>query len=385
MKYTVQLQKSGTRRVLSGHPWVYDNEIHGKLPPRADGSAVVLQDAAGRLLGSGLWNSRSKIIWRRFSRERAELDAPLIEQLLAAAVQRRKPDGAVCSRLVWSESDSLPGLIVDRYGDLLAVQVLTLGMEQRLEVVLDVLQRLLTPREIVLRNDAPVRNKEGLPRYVKTVSGKPLEPFLFELNGISFTVDPVSGQKTGLYLDQQEQYALVAAHAGGRRVLDSFCHQGAFALHCAAAGAVSVTAVESSAEAVQAGRENAARNGLTVDFIEANVFDYLPTVAAGSFDLVILDPPPFAKGKKSLDGALRGYKELNLRAMRALARDGVLATYSCSHHVDWQALFSVVRQAAADAGREAEVLDLLRQPADHPVLLSMPESEYLRGLLLRLR
>ncbi len=372
-------------RVLDGHPWVFAGEVERPPQDAADGHAADLVDPRGRSLGSGIYNSRSKIVWRRFARDNgAAWDEEAVCGRIDAAVARRDPSARFC-RLVWSEADDLPGLVVDRYDDVLVLQALTLGVDRLLAEIVGCLRALPDVTEVILRNDAPVRRQEGLARAVSTVSGAAVPPRWFTVEGIEYRLDLTGGQKTGFYLDQREQHPAVGAMAAGRRVLDAFCHQGGFALHCAKAGAASVLALDSSAEAVEAARANAARNGLTITAEVANVFDYFTShrEARGLFDLIILDPPPFARARSALDGALRGYKELNLRALRLLSPGGILATYTCSQPVDRTLFRSVLADAARDARRSATILAEPRQPADHPVRLDFPESEYLRGYLLR--
>ncbi len=374
--------KPGTRpRVLHGHPWVFTNEIKKLLPSTYDGRAVYCRDSRGRFLGTGLYNSRSQIAWRRFSRHRADWDESYLQGAIAAAVARRGDDPA--ARLVWSEADDLPGLVVDRYGEVLVVQLLTAGSDRMKAAVTAILQDLLKPLEILLRNDAPARRMEGLDATVRTVSGKPLQSGWSRIEGMEYRIDWERGQKTGFYLDQRKEHTEVGALAGGRSVLDAFCNHGGFALHCVRQGAASVLGVDISEEAVEVARSNAERNGLAAEFQAANVFDFLRQQEEASRDLVILDPPPFARSKSELAGALRGYKEINLRAMKVLAPGGILATYCCSAHVGWSRFAEVLNEAAADVGRKLTVLRCCHQPPDHPVLLSMPESEYLRGYVLR--
>jgi 23S rRNA (cytosine1962-C5)-methyltransferase len=239
------------------------------------------------------------------------------------------------------------------------------------------------PAEIILRNDASIRRLEGLPLEVKTRSGKAWEPRWVRIDGLDYWLDLQGGQKTGFYLDQRFQHAAVAKHAPGRRVLDAFCNQGPFALHCARAGAIEVRGLDSAAEAVAQARRNAERNGLRAEFLVANVFDYFTEHRDETWDLIVLDPPPFAKSKGALAGAMRGYKEINLRAMQRLTPGGVLATYSCSHHVQDADFRAMLAEAATDAKRQVRVLEFCHQPPDHPVLVTMPESEYLRGFILR--
>lgn len=378
---SLQLKRGNRPRVLHGHPWVFRNELEALPAGVEDGSAVVCRDSRGRVLGTGIYNSKSQITWRRFRPDEGPLDAAFLEKAIGASLARRSP--AQAQRLVWSESDGLPGLTVDRYGGILVAQISTLGMDRHTRAILEVLVGKLEPSHVVLRNDAPVRKLEGLPLEVRQVHGPPLEPCWLKLGAAEFWCDLLQGQKTGMFLDQIGHYQAVAGLAPGRRVLDGCCYQGGFALHCALAGAAEVVAVDYSAEAIAAARRNGERNGCQVEWINANLFDYLRGAAEQAWDLVILDPPPFAKRKEDLAGARRGYKELNLRAFQQLKPGGLLATFSCSHHLSYDLFADVLRDAAGDAGRRATLLRRLEQPADHPVLLTMPESEYLRGFLLR--
>ena len=381
---SLKLKPNATARVRSGHPWVFGNECEQLLPAQHDGEVIECRDAKGRFLGTGIYNSKSQIVWRRLSRDRVTLDAAYLRTALQAALSRRAGLGDFM-RLVWSESDDLPGVVVDQFGDTLVAQVQTLAMEKRAAVLSDLLAELAQPAEIIFRNDANIRRLEGLPLEVTTRSGQPWEPRWAKIDGFEYWLDLQGGQKTGFYLDQRLQHAAVAKYAAGRRVLDAFCNQGSFALHCARAGAASVRGLDSAFDAVGQAKKNAARNGLTVEFVAANVFDWFTAQrdAAPAWDLIVLDPPPFAKSKSALEGALRGYKELNLRAMKALAPGGILATYACSHHMQDRELRQVLSEAASDAKRRVHVLEWCHQPPDHPVLVTMPESEYLRGYILR--
>lgn len=369
-------------RVLQGHPWVFANELREPVPEALAGEGCELRDARGYLLGSGIANPRSAIAWRRFSREARDFDAAFLREALETSVARREA-GSV-RRLVGSEADDLPGLVVDQYEDLLVAQIATLALDRRAAQVGEVLGELLAPGEIVWRNDAPARRREGLPLGVSTRSGKPAEPRFVRVGEVLLWLDAMAGQKTGLYLDQRREYLRVAAYAAGRRVLDCFCYAGGFALHCARAGAERVLALDSSAVALAAAGRAAERNGLAgrLELREANVFDFFGAERDAIFDLVVLDPPPFARSKQTLERALRGYKEIHLRALQRLAPGGILATYTCSHHLGHDALLAVIGSAAHDARRRVRLLEHCHQPPDHPTLPGMPESEYLRGFVL---
>jgi len=395
---SLKLKPNVRARVLGGHPWVFANEVEGLLPAAHDGEVVVCRDRNNRPLGSGIYNSKSQIVWRRLSREPVELDAAYFRRAIGQALQRRGRSGSpteqtgaggaagsAVGRLVWSESDDLPGVVVDQFGDTLVVQIQTVAMERHTAELAGVLMELVQPKEIIFRNDAPIRRLEGLPLEVHTHSGQPWEPRWLTIDGFEYWLDLQSGQKTGFYLDQRVQHAAVARYCFGRRVLDAFCNQGAFALHAARSGAAEVLGLDSAADAIEAARRNAERNGVKAEFAVANVFDWFNDPARNlepMWDAIILDPPPFAKSKSALEGALRGYKEINLRAMQRLVPGGVLATYTCSHHMLDAELRGVLAAAATDAKRKVRVLEWCHQPADHPVLATMAESEYLRGYIL---
>ena len=379
-------------RILHGHDWVYGSEILKTFGDPPNGSIVSIRDGRDRLLGTAMYNSKSQIVARRFSRQRQDLDLDFFQRRIAQAIEyrrRRKHDLRAC-RLVWSESDGLPGLIVDRYGAAFVVQTLTLAMDLRLDMIVEALKKealdLAGPDfAIIERNDAPVRRAEGMELRIGTLHGTTtVQPV--EILGLTFEIDPLHGQKTGFYLDQVENYRAVAAWAEGRRVLDCFANQGAFSLACAKAGATAVTAVEISAEAVSQIAANASRNQVQVEAVESNAFDYLKQrEAEGSqYDLIILDPPSFTKTKDKLHDAMRGYKEIHLRAFKLLSPTGLLATFSCSHHVGADLFREMITESLVDAKRSARLIETYRQNADHPILPTIPETEYLKGLLLEM-
>jgi len=374
-------------RLLHGHDWVYSSDVTKVFGEPSDGDVVSLKDGKDRMLGSAIYNSRSQIVARRFSRQRQGLDVDFFKRRIGHAMAYRcryAIDPRLC-RLLWSESDGLPGVIVDRYGDCLVLQTLTLAMDQRKALLVEALVETVQPRTIVERNDAPIRRAEGMELASGVLLG---EASLVEIDvgGVKFEVDPLHGQKTGFYLDQIENYRQVAAYASGRRVLDCFSNHGAFALACAKAGAAAVTAVEISAEGAKAITAHAERNGLAVRVIEANVFDFLNAEerAEARYDLIILDPPSFTKNREKLHDALRGYKEIHLRALKLLSPHGLLATFSCSHHISAALFAEMLRDALVDAKRSARQIKTLHQGLDHPVLLNLPETEYLKGWLLEL-
>ena len=399
MTPSLRLKPSANARALRGHPWVFANEATGLLGPEFDGETVECRDPRGRFLGSGIYNSRSQIVWRRLSRDHLVLDEAFLRGAIERAVAWRErigpsagsSDSGSFRRLVWSESDELPGVVVDQFGDAMVVQTQTLAMEKRLDLLVALLGERLNPAEIIIRNDAPIRRLEGLDMGVRTRSGKPWEPRWMRIDGIDYWLDLQSGQKTGFYLDQRRQHAAVAGQVAalakerpaGVRVLDAFCNQGPFALNCARAGAAEIRGLDSAEDAISQARRNAERNGLGAEFRVSNVFDYFSEHRDETWDLIVLDPPPFAKSKGALEGAMRGYKEINLRAMQRLTPGGRLATYSCSHHVQDADFRGMLAEVATDARRRVQVVEFCHQPPDHPVLVAMPESEYLRGYILR--
>jgi 23S rRNA (cytosine1962-C5)-methyltransferase len=381
------LNKGVRHRILDGHPWVFASEVERIEGAAQDGGTVGLVSPKGQFLGSAIYNSRSQIVARRYSREATALDEALIGRRLDQALAHRVAlglDARPAHRLVWSESDQLPGLVVDRYADVLVMQTLTLAMAQREELIARLLADKTGCRAILARNDAPVRQLEGLPLERKMLRGEIGSPVEVTIAGIRYRLDLWSGQKTGFYLDQAENYATVAAYARGRRVLDCFTNQGAFALSVMRAGAASCRAIDQSAEALRLAAATAGEEKLTIDWVQGNVFDLLRASeqAHESFDLVILDPPSFTKGKGNRASALRGYHELHLRALRLLTPGGIMATFSCSHHVtaaDWTEL---LERAAKDTGSTLRLRRRLGQSSDHPMLVNVPETEYLHGYVV---
>lgn len=368
-------------RVFHGHDWVYATEIKKTFGNPAPGDVVTLKDFRDRPLGSAIYNPQSQIVARRFSRRKQDLDADFFRRRISQALAYRQGCGIdpMLCRIVWSESDGTPGLIVDRYGDCLSVQTLTLAMDQRRGLIRDALVDLLAPRAIVLRNDSPSRKAEGLEPEISVLHGENPGLFLVHANGLAFEVDLIDGQKTGLYLDQLQAHAEVAELAKGRRVLDCFTNQGGFALACAKAGAAKVTAVDISEGACAATRANAARNGLEIEVIEHNVFDFLKH-ATPEYDMIVLDPPSFTRNKKTLADAMRGYKEIHLRSLKLLEKGGVLSTFCCSHHASRELFQENLAEASVDAKKSLRLMREHSQRADHPVLITIPETSYLKGL-----
>ena len=372
-------------RIFHGHDWVYASEIKKSFGNPQPGEVISLKDFKDKPLGSAIYNPRSQIVARRFSRRKQDLDrAFFLRRLqLAFTLRERLPVDPTLCRLAWSESDGLPGLIVDRYRSHLVVQTLTLAMDQRIDLITEVLQELLNPDSIVVRNDSPMRKAEGLEPANLVAHGENPDPVTLETGGLHLEATLLAGQKTGLYLDQLDAYARIASLAPGKRVLDCFSNQGGFGLACARAGAASVTCVDISAEAIAAVRRNAELNDLKTETVEANAFDYLKNCDE-QFDLIILDPPSFTRSKKALRDAMRGYKEIHLRALKLLDHDGYLATFSCSHHVSRELFLNNVRDAAVDTRRTLRLVESFTQRADHPILPTIPETEYLKGFCFQL-
>jgi Predicted SAM-dependent methyltransferases len=373
-------------RILHGHDWVFSGEVLKAFGNPVDGDVISLKDGRDHLIGSAIYNSKSQIVARRFSRRRQDLDLDFFQRRIAQAAEyreRRNIDSQLC-RMVWSESDGLPGVIIDRYGEHFVLQTLTLAMDMRKGVIVEAMAAVLGARTIIERNDAPVRRAEGMELRSGSLLGEAPVRVEIEVASLKLQIDLLHSQKTGFYLDQLPNYALVAQHAKGRRVLDCFASQGAFALACARAGASEVTAVEASAENIETARQNAARNQLEVRWIAQDAFQFLRAAENTEYDLIILDPPSFTKTKGGLHDAMRGYRELHVRAFKMLSRDGLLATFSCSHHVSAEVFAEMIADALVDARRSARRLRRFEQALDHPVLPTLPETEYFKGVLLEM-
>jgi 23S rRNA (cytosine1962-C5)-methyltransferase len=367
-------------RIFHGHEWVYATEIRKTFGDPQPGDVVTLKDFRDRPLGSAIYNPQSQIVARRFSRRRQDLDLDFFTRRIRQAIEyreRKEIDPRLC-RIVWSESDGIPGLIIDRYGDHISVQTLTLAMDLRKELIRDALVGLLNPKSIVLRNDSPSRRAEGMETSIEMLHGENPGSFVVRANELDFEVDLFDGQKTGLYLDQLQSHAEVAKLAKGKRVLDCFTNQGGFALACAKAGAAKVTAVDVSGTACEAARHNAKLNGLEIDVIEHNVFDFLKH-AEPEYDLIILDPPSFTRNKKTLMDAMRGYKEIHLRSLKLLEKGGILSTFCCSHHASRELFLENLADASVDAKKSLRLMQEHSQRADHPILITIPETGYLKG------
>ncbi len=381
---TLILKRAAERRIRAGHPWIYRGEVADLKGSWSAGVAVDVTDAAGRFLGRGFYSPRASLVCRLLTRVNEPVDAALFHARLAAAWEYRRAAGLVTSayRLCWSEADGLPGLVVDRYGPVSVVQCLTLGMARVADWTRDALERLFPGDEILRLDDPTAARIEGFEPVRETREAE----LIVEEGAGRFAVSLGAGHKTGLYLDQRENRALVAGLARGRRMLDGFCYTGGFAVHALLGGAGPALLLDSSADALAMARRNLALNGLEerAALREGNAFDGLRELEAHGerFGLVVLDPPPFTRRKDAVEAAARGYKEINIRGLRLLERGGLLATFSCSHHVSPALFEDICRQAAGDAGVRPRVLATLTQGRDHPVLLNVPETRYLTGLLL---
>ena len=374
----------GAKRWGSGHPWIFRSDVIGE--PRADAGAVRVRQRTGAPIGVALWSPKSEIALRRLDgNPAAAIDGAWWRERLARAIARRAPIGAHANayRLVYGEADGCPSLVVDRYDRWLVVQLLSAGVERYRREIVSAIAELTTPAGILARNDAPVREREGLPRETVVLAGDVPKEIEVQEHGVRYLAAPWEGQKTGAFLDQRENRALAGQIARGR-ALDCFAYHGSFALHLAQR-AEQVTALDSSAAALARAQANAARNGRTnIRFVEADAFDFLRAEerAKARYDTIVLDPPAFAKSRAAVPSATRGYKEINLRAMRLLAPGGILFTASCSFHLAKPAFLAMLEEAAADSGRRIALRQVRGQPLDHPEILTIPESGYLKGALL---
>ncbi|HEX4484996.1 MAG TPA: class I SAM-dependent rRNA methyltransferase [Terriglobales bacterium] len=381
---TVQVSRRGATRLKDGHVWVYRSDVISAAGV-APGAMVGVSDDRGKPLGTALYSSSSQIAIRMISsRPVSDLPALLGERVAAAiAYRERVVENTNAYRIIFSEADFLPGLIVDRYNDVLSLQILTQAMDAEpvRAAILSGLKKL-KPKGVIERVDPRIRELEQLPARASGLVDGEKSGTEFSMNGVRFNYDGLHGQKTGAFLDQRENYAAAARYASGK-ALDVFCYQGGFGLHLAG-HCSSVTGVDSSREALEVAEQNAALNKREIEWMEANAFDLLRDYATAGkqYDTIVLDPPAFAKSKQNLATALRGYKELNLRALKMLRPGGTLVTCSCSYHVSGAALLEIVSEAAGDAHRNVRVLESRVQAKDHPILLGVPETGYLKCLIL---
>lgn len=383
------LRKNQDRRVRGGHPWVFSNEVAEVQGSPADGDLVEVLDVRGAFLGRAYYNRRSLICARLLTRGRDDVDEAFFVKRIERALKLREAayPGAAAVRVIYGESDQLPGLIVDRYGEWLAVQVLTLGIEVRAELVRAALERVFRPRGVMRMADSPLRALEGLPLERGVWWGEVPERIEVALDGFTLEADLHRGQKTGLYLDQRENRRRAEARARGLRVLDLYCYQGEWALHAARGGATEVLAVDSSAPALEAARRNAERNGLAerISFRQGDCLDILRELERKGerFGMVILDPPALIKSRNQLAGGARVYRDINRAAMGLLGEGGTLVSCSCSHHLEDPLFRQVLIEAARAARRPFRVLDWTAEAPDHPQLLAVPETHYLKCATLQ--
>ncbi len=372
-------------RILHGHDWVYGTEILKVFGNPGDGDVVSIKDGRDRMLGSAVYNSKSQIAARRFSRRRQDLDEDFFRRRIERAQAYRDSLGIdpLVRRVLWSESDGLPGVIVDRFGSVATLQTQTLGMDLRKGMIAEAVRSVLGVETVVERNDSAGRKAEGLDPSTGVLLGPDPRACEISVAGMRFHLDALHGQKTGFYLDQTASYRQVASHARGKRVLDCFSNQGAFAIACALEGAAEVTAVESGKENLPRIEANARLNDVPVKVVGGDVFEILSLAARREeeYDLIILDPPPFTRTRKGIADALRGYRELHLKAAQLLSKEGLLATFSCSHHVSAEEFDTSVAEAFGDARRTARKIATYVQSPDHPVLVGLLETEYLKGFL----
>jgi len=412
---TVLLKPGEADRIVAGHPWIYQGEILRLTQPVADGAMVQVKDHRQRFLGVGFFNSKSKINVRVLAAERVEVNEQFFEERIrtALAVRQRHLPEATSFRVVNAESDFLSGLIVDKYEDVLVVQISSLGMDQRKAQIVGALQKSFSPRAILERSDVASRKFEGLDEANGVLTGSlecadmsapsstrhvvssesgdvsPQSKIFVNLNGLKFETDLAAGHKTGLYLDQQVNYQAISHFAKCDNVLDCFSFVGGFGIHASRAGAAHVHFLDQSSEAIEASKRNAAANDLAekCSFETVNVFDWLKAQTAvkphekvvPKFDLVVLDPPSFTRNRASVPDALRGYKEIHLRALKLLKTGGTLATFCCSHHVNAATFQDVILSAAYDTRRVLRRVASYSQSPDHPIIPMIPETEYLKG------
>jgi len=386
----IMLKKNEDRRIKAGHPWVFSNEINRIEHADEPGSVCELVDISGGFIGTGYHNPHSLIAVRLLSREIVDIDTvAFFEQRIAAALAHRRAiyPGLESFRLVYGESDFLPGLVVDKYGDYLSLQLLSAGMDKRRDLILKALQRLLSPKGIIARNDVAVRTMEGLTEGVELLYGSIPDAVVMQENGCSFEVDLRNGQKTGGFLDQKENHLLLKNICKGKDVLDCFCYSGSWAAHAASFGAKSVLGLDISERAVALAGRNAVLNGFSkqVRFEACDAFDRLRSLKleGRSFGVVVLDPPAFVKNRKNLAEATKGYLTINRRALELLEPGGYLISCSCSYHMGREAFREMLASAARQAKCEVRLVGSHSQAPDHPVLLSFPESEYLKCVVLQ--
>lgn len=394
------IDEKGRKQQEEGHPWVYDNEVVKVEGEYQNGDIVDVLSQKGKYLGSGFINNNSKIIVRIISRNANDVfDNNFFERRLKYAWEYRKTvmgEDKKCCRIIFGEADEFPGLTIDRFNDILVAQVLSLGIEIRKDIIFNALYKILVDDGEVIsgiyeRNDVEIRKLEGLEEYKGYYKLEGIDipkHTITEIveNGIKYKVDVENGQKTGFFLDQKYNRLAISKIAKGKKVLDCFTHTGSFALNAAKGGAMHVHAVDISETAIEMAKENARLNGLEdkMSFETINVFDLLPEIKSNDYDFIILDPPAFTKSRKTIENAKKGYKQINYRAMKALPRGGYLATCSCSHFMDEEKFIKMLKDAAKDAGVRLRQIEKRQQSPDHPILLNVGETDYLKFFIFQI-
>lgn len=380
----IEVDKGGEESVVSGHLWIFSNQVKGRPPAVQDGDVAEIRSEKGRLLGVGTYNSKSLIAVRLLSRDVVPIDEAFFARRIGDAMMARAGRFEGSFRVVNSESDFLPGLVIDKYEGQVVVQLLTYGMERLKSPIIDAVKRSLSPSAIVLRNDSMSRKEEGLPQYVEVAQGPVVSPSVITVGPMKFLTDILAGHKTGFYFDQSENRLLMSEFSRGSTVLDVFSYTGGFGLYALRFGARSATFVDASAEALDMCKENLKLNNLKgASLVKSDGFDFLKN-STETYDVIICDPPSFIKSKKRIKEGERGYIDLNKKAIRRVEDGGLLFTFSCSYHMRRSRLRDVVRIASYGAA-DVFLLRELSQAGDHPILLTIPETDYLKGLIVRIR
>ncbi|MDP2209466.1 MAG: class I SAM-dependent rRNA methyltransferase [Bacteroidota bacterium] len=380
MKKIIKLKKGEDKRILLGHLWVFSNEIQEIQSGLQAGDVVDLRKNSGEFLGKGFYNPNSLIAFRLLTTQDEDIDFQFYKSRIEKSLALRKKlfDNAESFRLVYGESDFLPGLIIDKYNDYFSVQTFSYGMDKHITLICDVLESIFKPAGIIRRDESPLRSLEGLTEIKEVVQGK-IDPTIITENEIKYQVDLSEGQKTGFFMDQRENRSAIRRYVKNAKVLDCFCNDGGFALNAGFAGAANVFGIDISESAVKRAQQNAELNQLAdvCKFQKSDVFDFLKSTDK-KYDVVILDPPSFTKSKKTITTAKLGYKQINSNAIRSLNSGGILATASCSHHIDEALFMEVIIKSAKEAGKKIRLLEWRGASPDHPVLPAMPETKYLK-------
>lgn len=387
LKIILKPQKE--KPIIQNHPWIFSGAINRIEGDPQDGDIVDVFDSKGNFLARGYLNRKSQITVRILTKDKEEIDESFFRRRILGAINYRKDilnlSGYDAYRLVHDSADMLPGLIVDKYADYLVVQILALGIEKRKDTIIKILDEILNPKGIYERSDSSVREKEGLKQTSGLVCGQePPDSMTIRQNNVKMLVDIKNGQKTGAFLDQRENLEITASYSKGREVLDCFCYTGSFSVQTAIGGAKSVIGVDMSKKALETARKNAEINDVAdvIQFVDEDVFKFLENCKS-KFDLIILDPPGFAKSESAVMRASRAYKHINMRAMQLLNTDGILVTFSCSHHIDPLLFRKILFSASVDANCNLQIVRTLHAAPDHPINIAHPEGEYLKGLICR--